>query len=138
MSGTEAAHPRSTRFVVATEAGDGVIPKRAEMAIEEFEEGGRRFVRAYLPGADADKDILVTMRHGELRLRCERHVKRRDRDDTACHHFTFDDGLSIPAGTTPDDVAATYGDGTLLISWPTSPPSRPRVLPLTRRELPVE
>ena len=35
----------------------GAVPKRVDLPIENYEEGGRRFLRAYLPGADPDRDI---------------------------------------------------------------------------------
>ena len=102
------------------------------------EEGERRFVRAYLPGADPDRDIQVNLRGSALGLRCERRVKYPDCDRKAAHHVEFDKVVGVPAGTTPDDVAAEYGEGVLLVSWPRAPSSARHTFPLTRCELPVE
>ena len=57
---------------------------------------------------------------------------------TAHHVVTFDTVLSVPAGTSADDVAAEYGEGVLLVSWPKVPSSTRHTFPLTRCELPVE
>ena len=129
---------RSTSFLVATGCRHGAVPRRVELPIEEYEEGERRFVRAYLPGADPDRDIQVNLRGSALGLRCERRVEYPDCDRKAAHHVTFDKVVGVPAGTTPDDVAAEYGEGVLLVSWPKAPSSARHTFPLTRCELPVE
>ena len=143
MSGTRTLQPRSTSFLVAVGCPHGSVPRRVDIPIEEYQEGERRFVRVYLPGADPDRDIMVTLRGSALRLRCQRRVEYTDCDSTAPHHVTFDRVLSIPAGTTPSDVAAEYGDGVLLVSWPMvqssgrRTPSRLCAVPIDRRPLGV-
>ena len=114
------------------------MPSRVDLPIEHYEDGGRRFVRAYLPGADPDREIQLNLRGSALRLRCERRLEYPDCDRTAPHHVTFDKILSVPAGTTPDDVAAEYGEGVLILSWPEVPSATRHTFPLTRCELPVE
>jgi HSP20 family molecular chaperone IbpA len=109
-----------------------------ELPIEEYEEDERRFVRVYLPDADPDRDIRVNLRESALRLRCERSLEYPDCDRTAPHHVTFDKVFSVPAGTTPDDVAANYREGVLILSWPEVPSATRHTFPLTRCELPVE
>jgi HSP20 family protein len=109
-----------------------------ELPIEEYQDGERRFVRAYLPGADPDRDIQVNLRAGALGLRCERGVEYPDCVSAAPHHVTFDKVVSVPAGTTPDDVTAKYGEGVLLVSWSKVPSATRHTFPLTRCELPVE
>ena len=104
MSGPRTLLLRSTSFLVATGCPHGAVPRRVELPIEEYQEGERRFVRAYLPGADPDRDIQVNLRGSALGLRCERRVEYPDCDRTAPHHVTFDKVVSVPAGTTPDDV----------------------------------
>jgi HSP20 family protein len=123
VSSTRTPQPRSTSFLVAIGCPHGALPRRVDIPIEEYQEDERRFVRVYLPGADPDRDIRVNLRGSALRLRGERRVEYPDCDSTAPHHVTFDKVLSVPAGTTPDDVAAEYGEGVLLVSWPTVPPS---------------
>jgi HSP20 family protein len=117
---TSTLHPGSTRFLVATACPHGAFPRRVEMPIEAYDEGERRLVRAYLPGADPDRDIMVTMRERELRLRCHRRLGIQGCDSTVPHDVTFDLVVSVPAGTTSADVAAEYGDGVLLVSIPTA------------------
>ena len=137
MSSTRTPQPRSTSFLVAIGCPHGAVPRRVELPIEEYQEDERRFVRVYLPDVDPDR-VMVTLRGSALRLCCERRIEYPDCDSTAPHHVMFDKVMSVPAGTTPDDVAAEYGDGVLLVSWPTVPSSAQHTFPLTRCELPVE
>ena len=138
MSGSRTRQPRSTSFLVAIGCPHGSVPRRVEIPIEQYRKGERRVVRAYLPGADPDRDIRVTLWGSALRLRCQRRVEYPDCDSADPHVVTFDKVWCIPAGTTADDVAAEYRDGVLLVSWPTVPSSARHVFPLTRCELPVE
>ena len=131
-------HPASINLVPRRDR----VPSRrlAEtcgVPIEEYQEDERRFVRVYLPDVDPDQ-VRVTLRGSALKLCCERRIEYPDCDSTAPHHVMFDKVMSVPAGTTPDDVAAEYGDGVLLVSWPTDPSSAQHTFPLTRCELPVE
>ena len=80
MSGTRTPLRRSTSFLVATGCPHGAVPRRVELPIEDYEDGERRFVRAYLPGADPDRDIQLNLRGSALRLRCERRVGYPDCD----------------------------------------------------------
>jgi HSP20 family protein len=138
VSGPRTPLLRSTSFLVATGCPHGAVPNRVDLPIEHYDEGGRRFVRAYLPGADLDRDIGVTLRGSALSLRCDRRLEYPDCDRKAPHHVTFDKVVSVPAGTTPDDVAAEYGEGVLLVSWPKVSSTTRHTFPLTRCELPVE
>lgn len=138
MSGPRTLLLRSTSFLVATGCPHGAVPRRVELPIEEYQDGERRFVRAYLPGADPDRDIQVNLRARALGLRCERGVEYPDCESMAPHHVTFDKVVSVPAGTSPDDVTAEYGEGVLLVSWPKVPSATRHTFPLTRCELPVE
>ena len=138
MSGTRAPQSRSTSFLVAIACPHGAVPRRVEIPLEEYQEGERRFVRAHLPGADLDRDIEVTLVGSDLRLRFRRRVENLECESTASHCVTFDKVLEIPAGTTPDDVAAEYGEGVLLISWPAVPSSATaaglHAVPVVRKE----
>src|SRR5688572_5130363 len=138
VSGPRTPRRRSTSFLVATGCRHGAVPKRVDLPIEDYEEGGRRFLRVYLPGADPDRDIQLTLRGSALKLRCERRVEYPDCDRTAHHVVTFDKVLGVPDGTSADDVATEYAEGVLLVSWPKVPSSARHTFPLTRCELPVE
>lgn len=138
MSGLRTPVRRTTSFLVATGCPHGAVPSRVDLPIEHFEDGGRCFVRAYLPGADPDKDIQLNLRGSTLRLVCERRVDYPDCATAAHHVVTFDKVLSVPAGTSADDVTIEYREGVLLVSWPRVPSSARHTFPLTRRELPVE
>ena len=140
MSGRRTPLLRSTSssFLVATGCPHGAVPRRVELPIEEYEEGERHFLRLYLPDVDLDRDIRVNLRGSALTLRCDRRLEYPDCDRTAPHHATFDKVVSVPSGTTPDDVAAEYGDGVLLVSWPKVPSATRHTFPLIWCELPVE
>ena len=129
---------RSTSFLVATGCPHGAVPSRVDLPIEHYERDGRCFVRAYLPDADPDRDIRLNLRGSALRVRCERRVAYPECDKTTHHVVTFDTVLSVPAGTSADDVAGEYGEGVLLVSWPKVPSATRHTFPLTRCELPVE
>ena len=138
MSASRAPLLRSTSFLVATGCPHGAVPSRVDLPIEHYQRDGRCFVRAYLPDADPDRDIRLDLRGSALRVRCERRVAYPECDKTTHHVVTFDTVLSVPAGTSADDVAGEYGEGVLLVSWPEVPSATRHTFPLTRCELPVE
>ena len=138
MSSTGTSPRRSTSFLVATGCPHGAVPRLVELPIEDHQHGERRCVRAYLPGADPDCDIQLDLRGSALRLRCERRVGYPDCDGKAHPAVTFEKVLSLPAGTSADDVAAEYREGVLLVSWPKVASSARRRFPLRRCDLPVE
>lgn len=109
----------STSFVVSVGCAHCVLPRRVELPLEEYQEGVRRVVRAYLPGADPGREIMVTRQGSEVRVRCQRRVENLECESADEHRVTFEKVLSIPAGTAPDDLAAEYADGFLFVSWPT-------------------
>jgi HSP20 family molecular chaperone IbpA len=116
---------RSTSFLVAVGCAHGVLPRRVELPLEEYQEGGLRVVRAYLPGADPSRDIVVTRQGSELVVRCRRRVENLECECADLHRVTFEKVWSLPAGTAPDDVAARYAAGCLFVSWPMDPSSAP-------------
>jgi HSP20 family molecular chaperone IbpA len=106
------------------------------MPLDEYDAGERRFVRAHLPGADPDRDIVVTLRGDELGLRWQHRFDGLDCGSGATHCVTFEKHFRVPAGLTPDDFEAEHGDGVLLVSWPAVPSSataRLRGEPVERR-----
>lgn len=116
----------------------GNVPTQPEIRVEEFQEGERRIVRADLPGVDPDKDIVVTVDEGLLRLHGERRAEKHDRFRTEIRYGSFDRALTLPTGTKPEDVTAEYADGVLTVSMPAATPVVPKKIPVTSREVPVE
>ena len=129
---------RTTSFLVATGCPHGAVPSRVDLPIEHYERVGRCFVRAYLPDADPDRDIQLDLRGSALSFHLERRVDYPECASAAHHVVTFEKVLSVPAGTSAEDVAAEYGEGVLLVSWPQVPSAARHTFPLTRCELPVE
>jgi HSP20 family protein len=94
----------------------------AEIPVEEYVEAGHLVVRAEVPGVDPDTDVMLELDGDRLRIR----VDRRPPDKTDDRHVyrseirygTFRRTLSLPVDVKPDEVQASYRDGTLTIRWP--------------------
>lgn len=109
-----------------------------EVRLEEFIEGDRRIVRADIPGVDPDKDIELTVEGTTLRLRGQRRAEEHDEHHTEIRYGSFERLVTLPAGTKPEDVEATYADGVLTVTMPTRAPAATTKVPITHRELPAE
>lgn len=90
--------------------------------VEEFEKDKHFVVRAEAPGIDPDKDVELTLSDGVLRLMV--HRQRESRASDARHYRSefqygsFTRLIVLPAGSTEDDVKATYESGILEIRVP--------------------
>ena len=73
-----------------------------------------------------------------LRLRGERRTEEHDRHRTEIRYGSFERLVSLPPGTTPQDVTATYADGVLTVSMPMGAPATPAKIPVTHRDVPAE
>jgi len=109
-----------------------------DVRLEEYVEGDRRIVRADLPGIDPSRDIELEVDDGILRLRGERRAEEHDEHHTEIRYGSFERVISLPPGTTPQDVSAEYINGVLTVSMPTKAPVASTRIPVTHRELPVE
>jgi HSP20 family protein len=101
---------------------DPIDLTRSAIKVEEFREDGALVVRAELPGIDPDRDVELTIADGVLRLHAERREEHTD-DGTDGYrsefrYGSFDRTLRLPAGTTKEEVAATYRDGILEVHIP--------------------
>lgn len=94
--------------------------------VEEFTEDGTLVVRADLPGIDPDKDVEITVAEGMLRIEAERReeekTEAKDYVRRELRYGSFSRALPLPAGTTEEDVTATYKDGILEIRMPAARP----------------
>ncbi|MBB3043760.1 Hsp20/alpha crystallin family protein [Nocardioides soli] len=106
--------------------------------IEEFVDGDRRVVRADIPGVDPTKDIELSVDGNVLRLRGERRAEEHDLHHTEIRYGSFERVVSMPPGTTAEDVAAEYVDGVLTVTMPMRAPVASSTIPITHRELPAE
>jgi len=85
--------------------------------IEQFRDDGCFVVRAELPGIDPDKDVDVTVDDDMLRIKMERTERTEDREkDHYRSEFRYgavSRVVQLPAGSSTDDVKASYHDGIL-------------------------
>ena len=105
--------------------------------LEEFNEGSTHVVRAEMPGIDPDKDVEISVDHGMLTVRAERHQEKKS-DEKGRYRSEFSYGafsrtVRLPAGVSEDDVKATYRDGILEIRFPVDGDREAaRSIPVTR------
>ena len=92
------------------------------MRIEEFKEDSQHVVRAEIPGIDPDRDVELSVEHGVLHLRAERHETEVHRGHGSFRsefkYGSFERALRLPSGASEDDVTATYKDGILEVRVP--------------------
>jgi HSP20 family molecular chaperone IbpA len=98
-----------------------------------LEADGTYVLRAEMPGIDPDKDVDVSIDGDVLTIRGERQQEQRDRNRSEFHYGSFTRSLTLPRGTRPEDVTASYTDGVLEIRVPTASPGAEAVkVPVTR------
>jgi HSP20 family protein len=92
------------------------------MKVEEFEDDGHLVVRAEMPGIDPDEDVEITVSDNMLHLRAERRVESKTEDKkgfrSEFRYGSFSRSVRLPAGSTEDDVTASYSDGILEVRVP--------------------
>ena len=93
----------------------GIAPS---VPVEDFMDDDSYVVRAELPGIDPDKDVTVTLENQVLTIRGERREEKKEKDLQELRYGSFTRTVRLPAGTTADDVEATYADGILEVRVP--------------------
>lgn len=134
MSGTIQRNGQSLVGGLMTWMGTITNP---EVRIEEFVEGGRRVVRADIPGVDPTRDIELTVEDGVLRLRGERRAEEHDEHHTEIRYGSFERIVALPPGTAATDLTAEYADGVLTVSIPVKAPVATVKVPVSHRESPA-
>lgn len=98
------------------------------LRIEELTEGDVRIIRAELPGIDPEKDVEISVHDGMLHIAGERSQRSEDRENgsvrTEFRYGRFERAVSLPAGSSAEDVTATYKDGVLEVRMPARPEAR--------------
>ena len=95
-------------------------------------------VRAEMPGLDPEQDAQITLADDVLRIRAERRSSTKheqaDGSRSEFRYGSFSRTVPVPAGTTAEDVVATYEDGILDVRLPYKPPieAAPARVPVTR------
>ena len=108
----------------------GSVSPDPTIRVEEWVEDGRRVIRADIPGVDPQRDIELSVEGGMLHLRGERRTESHHRHRTEMRYGTFSRLLSLPPGTRPEDISATYTDGVLTVSMPEGGASESRTIPI--------
>jgi HSP20 family protein len=92
------------------------------LRVEEFHDDGDLVVRAELPGIDPDKDVEITTEGGVARIHAQREEKSETKDKqgyrSEFRYGEFSREITLPEGTKPEDVTASYTDGILEVRVP--------------------
>jgi HSP20 family protein len=96
--------------------------------LEELTEGDVRIIRAELPGVDPEEDVEISVHDGMLHIAGERTQRSEDRENgtvrTEFRYGRFERTVPLAAGSSAEDVTATYKDGVLEVRMPTQPQAR--------------
>ena len=92
------------------------------MRVEQFTDGDEIVIRAEIPGVDPEKDIEVSVASGKLTIAAERQQQEESKDDrgfrSEFHYGSLRRVMTLPPGTTAEDVVAGYEDGILEVRVP--------------------
>ncbi len=92
------------------------------LRVEEFHDGDTLVVRAELPDIDPVKDVEVEVGEGTVRIRAHREEKAEKKQKrgyrSEFRYGEFERDISVPEGTAPKDVKATYSKGVLEVRIP--------------------
>ena len=101
------------------------------LRIEDSLEKDRYVIRAEIPGIDPDKDVEISVADGILTISAERREELIDKGHSEFHYGSFMRRVSLPAGASEDELAATYVDGILEVTVPImATQAQPRVIPV--------
>jgi HSP20 family molecular chaperone IbpA len=89
--------------------------------IEDYREDGAYVLRAELPGVNPEKDIQIQLHGNELSITAERTVETHDKAHSEFSYGKFARTVRLPAGALPDEIAATYEAGILVVTVPVKP-----------------
>ena len=104
------------------ESGAGVgirgLGYTPQVRVEDFIENGTYVLRAEMPGIDPDKDVELTIEHGQLIIRGERREEKKDKNRQEFQYGAFSRSVPLPADLKPTEIQATYKDGVLEVRVP--------------------
>lgn len=105
--------------------------------VDERREKDAVVIRAELPGIDPERDVEVSVGDGMLHIEAERREEHEEGGDGGytrheLRYGSFTRTLPLPAGTTGDEVTATYKDGILEIRVPTAAPTTEHKVTVTK------
>jgi HSP20 family protein len=86
--------------------------------VEDFTDDGKYMIRAELPGVDPEKDVEVTVDSGTLTIRAERREESKQDRHSEFKYGSMTRSLSLPEGSDPDKIMASYDKGILEVMVP--------------------
>lgn len=89
--------------------------------LEDFMREGRYVLRAELPGVDPDRDVEVTVDDGVLTIHAERRQETTEGHRSEFRYGSFTRSVTLPPGSDPADIKATYDKGILEVSVKCAP-----------------
>ena len=94
------------------------------LRVEQYVDGDESVIRAEIPGVDPDKDVDISVTGDRLTISAKREQREESKDDdgfrSEFHYGSFQRTMTLPAGTSADDVKATYEDGILEVRLPSA------------------
>ena len=113
-------------------------PSVETINVEQYRDGNELVIRAELPGVDPDENIDVSVVGDRLTIAAHREQSEESKSDEGSrsefHYGAFRRIMSLPAGVSADDVAATYDDGILEVRVPVGEEETPATqVPIERR-----
>ncbi|WP_037070196.1 Hsp20/alpha crystallin family protein [Pseudonocardia acaciae] len=90
--------------------------------VDEYRDGETIVVRAELPGIDPDKDVVLSVSEGMLRIDAERRIEEESKDKGYVRHELsygrLTRTLPLPEGVEESRITASYRDGILEVRVP--------------------
>jgi HSP20 family protein len=95
---------------------------RPDVAVEQFEEDGVFVVRIEAPDIDPDRDAVVMVADGELKVEIQRVAWVPEPKHTEFHYGPTRRVIQLPRAARDETVTATYDRGILEVRCDLSPP----------------
>jgi HSP20 family molecular chaperone IbpA len=99
-----------------------LMPRGGYIRMEDSLSDSEYQVRAELPGLDPEKDITVSVDHGLLTVRAERHDEEKTKHRSEFRYGLMQRTVRLPTGAEADKIIAKYDKGVLTVTVPIGEP----------------
>ena len=93
--------------------------------VEYYTEDGTYTIRAELPGLDPEQDVEVTVKSGMLTIHAERREETKQDRHSEFKYGSLTRSVTLPEGTDPDKITASYDKGILKVTIPVPGKAKP-------------
>jgi HSP20 family molecular chaperone IbpA len=93
--------------------------------VEDYTEDGKYVIRAELPDLDPEKDVEVAVESGRLTIHAEHREETKENRHSEFRYGSLTRSVSLPEGTDPDKITASYDKGILQVTIPVSEEAKP-------------